>query len=75
MTRSATILKARFEGDIKDLRGAYFNCAGNYRANIYDVLMKLISRYATREYAHSVDIRHVVTKMESLTLAVSVDPI
>ena len=63
VTRRATILKARFEGDIKYLRGAYFNCAGNYRANIYDVLMKLISRYVTREYAHSVDIRHVVMKM------------
>ena len=75
VTRRAIILETRFEGDIKDLSGAYFNCTDNYCYSIYDFLMNIISRYIAIEYVHSVDIRHVLMKMERLTLAVPFEPI
>ena len=56
-------------GDVKELIGAYFDCAEKY-----NVLVKLISIYYAREYTHGGDIRHVVMKMERLTLLVPVDP-
>ena len=75
ITRRATITKARFEGDVKELSGAYFYCAENCRADTYDVSMNLITGYVIREYTHGVDIRHVKINMENTTLSVPVNPI
>ena len=74
MTRSATIPKARFKGGVKDLSGAYFDCANNHCSDTYGVLMKFIAGYIARECTHGVDIYHVVINMDIPNLVVSVDP-